>query len=572
MKEAFPMIDLKQMTAANLSGIIPALSADEIEALLEYPPDPGMGDVALPCFQLSKVLRRSPAQIAEELAGKFPPTPMVDRVEAVNGYLNVFVDQGAFAEALIGDILDSKTPFGSSTEGNGKTVVIDFSAPNIAKPFHIGHLRSTVIGKALYNIYSYMGYTCVGINHLGDWGTQFGKLIVAFKKWGSREAVEEGLIDALMELYVKFHDEAEKNPSLDQEARQWFARMEQGDEEALSLWKWMMEISIEEFKKIYALLGVDFESWAGESFYRDKTAAVVAELNEKGLLTESEGARIVDLSEYDMPPCLIVKSDGSTLYATRDIAAAMYRKKTYDFAKCLYVVGVTQKLQLQQWFKVVEMMGYTWAKDLYHVPFGTVSLGGEKLATRKGKVVLLDELFGRAIEKTLATIEEKNPDLENKEEVARQMGVGAIVFSDLSSNRIKDVSFSWDEILNFDGETGPYVQYTHARAGSVLRKAGKAPVSSIDGALLDKPEERAVLRMLYRFPERVRQAMDEMEPSIVTRYLVDLAQDFNRFYHEHSILGEDAPLRTARIALTACTRKVLRTGLTLIGLAAPERV
>jgi len=566
------MTDLKQLVAKPLSEIVAELSADEIRALLEYPPNAEMGDVALPCFQLSRVLRKSPVQIAESLAHDFPAAPMVDRVEAVKGYLNVFIDQGAFAKALVADILDKETKYGSSTEGNGKTVVLDYSAPNIAKPFHIGHLRSTVIGKALYNIHEFMGYKCVGINHLGDWGTQFGKLIVAFKKWGSREAVEEGLIAALMELYVRFHDEAEKDPSLDEEARQWFSKMERGDSEALSLWKWMMEISLKEFKKIYALLGVDFESWAGESFYEDKMDAVVEELDEKGLLTESEGAKIVDLSDYDMPPSLIVKSDGSTLYTTRDIAAAIYRKKTYDFDKCLYVVGVTQSLHFQQWFKVVELMGYDWAKDLYHVPFGTVSMGGEKLSTRKGKVVLLDELFGRAVEKTLATIEEKNPDLPNKEEVARQMGVGAIVFSDLSSKRIKDVSFSWDEILNFDGETGPYVQYTHARAGSVLRKAGETPVPDIDGALLTEAESQALLKTLYRFPERVRLAMEDREPSIVTRYLVDLAQSFNRFYHEHSILVEDAELRAARLAITACTQRVLRTGLGLIGLAAPERV
>jgi len=566
------MTDLKALIAEPLGSIITELSAEDIRALLEYPPNPDMGDVALPCFQLSKVLRRSPVQIAEELAKEFPASPMVERVEAVKGYLNVFIDQGAFAQALVSDILDEETQYGSSAEGKGKTVVIDYSAPNIAKPFHIGHLRSTVIGKALYNIHAFMGYTCVGINHLGDWGTQFGKLIVAYKKWGSKEAVEEGLIGALMELYVRFHDEAEKDPSLDEEARQWFVKMEHGDEEALSLWKWMMEISLEEFKKIYALLDVDFESWAGESFYEDKMDAVVEDLTQKGLLTESEGAQIVDLSKYDMPPCLIVKTDGSTLYATRDIAAAMYRKKTYDFDKCLYVAGVTQSLHFQQWFKVVEMMGYEWAQDLYHVPFGTVSMGGEKLSTRKGKVVLLDELFGRAVTKTLATIEEKNPALPDKEEVARQMGVGAIVFSDLSSNRIKDVSFSWDEILNFDGETGPYVQYTHARAGSVLRKAGEEPVPDIDGSLLTDAESRALLKTLYLFPERVRQAMEDREPSIVTRYLVDLAQSFNRFYHEHSILVDDTGLRAARLALTACTRRVLRTGLTLIGLAAPERV
>ena len=566
------MLDIKQMISEILQEKIPSLNSEEIYNMLEYPPDDKMGDVALPCFKLSRILRKSPVQIAEELVKEIPANPRIEKVEAVSGYLNFFLNKQSFIEDVLSTVLKEQDRYGTSDIGKGKNIVIDYSAPNIAKPFHIGHLRSTAIGNSLYKIFKFLGYNPIGVNHLGDWGTQFGKLIVAYKKWGSKEAIETGGIKELMAIYVKFHEEAEKDPALEDEARQWFVKMEQGDEEALELWQWFKDISLKEFNKVYDLLDIKFDSYAGESFYEDKMPAVIEELKEKNLLTESEGAMIVDLEEYDMPPCLIIKKDGSTLYATRDIAAAIYRKKTYDFEKCIYVTGAAQSLHFRQWFKVIELMGYDWHDQLIHVPFGIVSLGGEKLATRTGKVVLLEDILDQAINKTLDIINQKNPNLENKEEIARQMGVGAVVFSDLSNNRIKDVSFSWDEILNFDGETGPYVQYTHARACSLLRKAEKEVDPNFNPALLSTEEEFKVAKALYLFPDKIMTAMKELEPSIITRYLVDLAQDFNRFYHEHPILVEDEALRNARLALVFAVKYTLKNGLQLIGLSAPERV
>ena len=566
------MIDIKQKVADILSEKIEGLSTEEIYELLEYPPNPDMGDVALPCFKLSRIFRKSPVQIAEDLMNNIQLPDSIEKAEAVSGYLNFFLNKSIFIREVLETIINKGDKYGSRDIGKGKNSVIDYSSPNIAKPFHIGHLRSTVIGNSLYKIFEFMGYNCIGINYLGDWGTQFGKLIVAYKKWGSKEAVENGQIKELMSLYVKFHKEAEENPALEDEARAWFVKMEKGDEEALSLWRWFKDISLKEFNRVYEILGITFDSYAGESFYEDKMQPVIEELKEKGLLKESEGAQIVDLEEYDMPPCMILKKDGSTLYATRDITAAIYRKKTYDFEKCIYVTGVSQSLHFKQWFKVIELMGYDWADQLIHVPFGTVSLGGEKMATREGKVVLLEDILNKAIEKTRAIIEEKSPHLENKDEIARQMGVGAVVFSDLYSNRIKDVSFSWDEILNFDGETGPYVQYTHARACSVLRKADEEVSLDFDSSILSSKEEYQLAKTLYLFPEKVYTAMEELEPSIITRYLVDLAQDFNRFYHEHSILVEDQALRNARLALVQATKITLANGLRLIGLSAPEQV
>lgn len=569
------MYDAKLEVSKLLTPHVTDLDSQQIHDMLEVPPNAEMGDLALPCFKLSKVLRKSPVQIAEELAAAVEENEHIERIECVGGYLNIFLNRNHFIEKTLSYILETGKDYGSSDIGKGKTIVIDYSSPNIAKPFHVGHLRSTSIGNSLYRIFEFSGYRCVGINYLGDWGTQFGKLIAAYKHWGSEEAVNKGLVKELVSLYVKFHQEAEQNPELEEEARQWFVRLEQGDEEALRLWKWFIDISMEEYQKIYDLLDVKFDSYNGESFYNDKMQPAIQELKDKGLLKESQGAMIVDLEEDDLPPCLILKSDGSTLYATRDIAAAIYRKNTYDFAKCIYVTGVSQSLHFKQWFKVIEKMGYEWHKDLYHVPFGTVSIGGEKLATRTGKVVLLEEILSKAIEKTLETIEEKNPNLENKHEVAKQMGVGAVIFSDLFSNRIKDVSFSWDEVLNFDGETGPYVQYTHARACSVLRKAGDACVEAgydFDSNLLSSNEEFRLVKTLADFPEKVMQALDVLEPSILTRYLVDVAQDFNRFYHEHPILVEDQALRNARLALVQAAKSTLFNGLRLIGLHAPEQV
>ena len=566
------MLDIKQMIAEILEEKISSLSREDIYNMLEYPPDDKMGDVALPCFKLSRILRKSPVQIAEELVNEIPANPRIEKVEAVSGYLNFFLDKVSFIEDVLSTVLKEQDRYGASNIGKGKNIVIDYSAPNIAKPFHIGHLRSTAIGNSLYKIFKFLGYNPVGVNHLGDWGTQFGKLIVAYKEWGSKEAIENGGIKELMAIYVKFHEEAEKDPSLEDQAREWFVKMEKGDPEALELWQWFKDISLKEFNKVYDLLDITFDSYAGESFYEDKMPAVIEELKEKNLLTESEGALIVDLEEYNMPPCLIVKKDGSTLYATRDIAAAIYRKNTYDFEKCIYVTGAAQSLHFNQWFKVIELMGYDWHDQLIHVPFGIVSLGGEKLATRTGKVVLLEDILDQAINKTLEIINQKNPNLENKEEVARQMGVGAVIFSDLSNNRIKDVSFSWEEMLNFDGETGPYVQYTHARACSLLRRAEKEVDPNFDAKLLSTYEEFKVVKTLYLFPDKIMAAMKELEPSIITRYLVDLAQDFNRFYHEHPILVEDDTLRNARLALVSAVRDTLKNGLQLIGLSAPERV
>ncbi|MFO7154498.1 MAG: arginine--tRNA ligase [Caldicoprobacter oshimai] len=566
------MFDVKDIIAQAIHKQLPELSRDQIYDMLEYPPNPEMGDIALPCFKLSKTLRKPPVQIAQELASNISDMEFIDKVEPVSGYLNFFFNKPLFVEQTLKRILEEQERYGSQPIGQGKTIVIDYSAPNIAKPFHVGHLRSTVIGNSLRKIFEFMGYRCIGVNHLGDWGTQFGKLIVAYKLWGNKEEVEAHGIKELMRLYVKFHEEAEKDPKLEDEARSWFARMEKGDSEALELWQWFKDISLKEFQKVYDLLDVHFDSYAGESFYNDKMDAVIEELKQKNLLKESEGAMIVDLEEYGMPPCMILKKDGSSLYATRDIAAAIYRKKAYDFHKCIYVTGAAQSLHFQQWFKVIELMGYEWAKDLIHVPFGLVSLGGEKLSTRKGKVVLLEDILSEAIKKTLEIIESKNPDLENKEEVARYMGVGAVIFSDLYSNRIKDVSFSWDEVLNFDGETGPYVQYTHARCCSVIRKAPEQEDSSFNPCLLQTKEEYQLCKTLYQFPEKVMMALTQLEPSIITRYLVDVAQDFNRFYHEHPILVDDQQLRTARLALVKATRITLANGLKLIGLKPLERV
>ncbi len=568
------MIDVKLEVSKALSNYIKDIEQEELYNMLEVPPNKDMGDLALPCFKLSKILRKSPVLIAQELASSIGEIKGIEKIEPLSGYLNFFLDKTLFISDTLSFVLSQKESYGSADIGKGKNVVIDYSAPNIAKPFHIGHLRSTVIGGSLYRIFKFLGYNPIGVNHLGDWGTQFGKLIVAFKKWGNEEKVKKGLIKELMALYVKFHDEAEKDPTLDDEARGWFKRMEDGDEEALKLWKWFVEISLEEFQKVYHLLDIKFDSYNGESFYNDKMDAVIDKLKEKDLVEESEGALIVNLDEYDMPPCLILKKDGSTLYATRDITAAIYRKNTYDFDKCIYVTGVSQSLHFKQWFKVIELMGYDWHKDLHHVPFGTVSLGGEKLATRKGKVVLLEDILNLAIEKTLEVIEAKNPNLENKEEVARQIGVGSVIFSDMFSNRIKDVSFSWDEILNFDGETGPYVQYTHARACSVLRKAEVDIDSNLEfnSSLLSSPQEYQLAKSIADFPEKVKQALNDLEPSVITRYLVELAHEFNRFYHEHPILVDDKELRAARLALVVAAKIALANGLKLICLHTPEKV
>lgn len=560
----------KNMAAACLSELLNGFSTADIFDMLEYPADRKLGDIALPCFKLSKAMRMPPQKIAESLCAGLKANEecanVFEKIENVNGYLNFYISNDYLLKNLNGM---SDPDYGSSDVGKGKTIVIDYSSPNIAKPFHIGHLRSTVIGQSIKNIHRFCGYECVGVNHLGDWGTQFGKLIVAYKKWGDKETIEQRGIKALTEIYVRFHEEAEKDPSLEDEAREAFSKMEQGDSECIELWKWFVDISIAEFKKVYELIGADFESWNGESFYFDKTDEVVNALKEKNLLKLDNGAYIVSLDEYDMPPCLVLKSDGSTIYATRDIAAAFYRKKTYNFDKCIYVTSAGQSLHFAQFFKVIELMGEEWAKDLVHVPFGTVSIDGAKLATRTGNVILLEDLFREATEKTLEIINEKNPTLENKEEVASAVGVGAVIFHDLSNNRIKDINFIWDEVLNFDGNTGPYVQYTYARCCGILEKAGSY---GKDGTVTH-PSEVDIIKTLSLFPEKVEQARRDLEPSVISRYLLDVCQEFNRFYHDCPVLrAEDEKVRSTRLAIVEATSVVLSNGLKLIGLKRPKNI
>ncbi len=546
---------------------------DDLYGALEVPPDKTLGDYAFPCFRLSRALRMAPAQIAATLAQRYDQ-PALARAEAVNGYLNFFLNRGNFAEQTLSAILRAGDRWGASDLGQGKTVCLDYSSINIAKRFHIGHLSTTVIGNSLKRIYDFLGYRTVSINHLGDWGTQFGKMIAAYRHWGDRETVERGGVDEMTKLYVRFGQEAANNPALEEEGRAWFKKIEDGDPEALEIFHWFKDVTLKDAMRVYDILGVKFDSYAGESFYADKTGAVVQELADKGLLQDSDGAKVVNLEAYDMPPCLIIKSDGATLYQTRDLAAALYRKKTYHFDRNLYVVAYQQDLHFRQLFKVLELMGYDWAKDqCKHVSFGMVSFEGESLSTRKGVMVYLDELLARAKEKALDIINEKSPNLPDKEEVARQVGVGAVVYATLQNNRIKDIDFRWDQALNFDGDTGPYVQYTCARCGSVLRKAPDLGDTAPDYAALDNDEAQQLLLLLSRFPDVVRDAADKYEPSMITRATTDIAKAYNKFYYEHRVLDDADPAGTqARLRLTAAARSVIRTGLWLIGVEAPERM
>ncbi|MDR2650532.1 MAG: arginine--tRNA ligase [Clostridiales bacterium] len=558
---------------AKLLETVTSLSASELAPLIAPAPSAEMGDWAFPCFKLSKALKKSPVLIAADLSRdlEINKPDFIDKIEAINGYVNFFLNKQAAVRAVLTAVKEQGKDYGGSDIGAGKTITIDYSSPNIAKHFHVGHLVTTIIGHALYNILNFLGYRTVGINYLGDWGTQFGKLITAYKRWGDRADIEERGIDGLTELYIKFHKEAEIEPTLNNEARAWMLKMQNGDEEALRIWKWFVDISLIEYQRIYKRLGITFDSYRGESYYDNMLDAVVGELRKKNLLVKSDGAMIVDLSEYKMPPCLILRSDGGSLYPTRDIATALERKQTYDFYKSLYVTALDQNLHFAQWMKVIELMGYPWAKDMLHIPYGLVVFEGGKLSTRGGKAPKMEDLLEEAVARAAVIIEEKNPGLYDKASVAEQVGVGAVIFNQLYNNRIKDVLFDLDRMLSFDGETGPYVQYTAARANSVLKKAPPG-LKEMDCSLLTDNYSYEVVRLLDAFPERVMDAGEKYEPFIISRYLVSLAQAFNKFYHNNIILSDDRELSAARIILTQCVRDILKRGLGLLGINSPEEM
>ncbi len=561
-------MDYKKHIAEKIK--IEGVSTDEICEMIALPPNTEMGDFALPCFRFAKLLRKSPVAIAEELKNTVFTDEVISEVSAVNGYLNFKIDKNGFVRATLDKILAQADDYGKSDEGQGKTICIDYSSINIAKPFHIGHLSTTVLGGALYRIFESLGYNTVGINHLGDYGTQFGKLISAFKRWGDKETIEKGGIRALNELYVRFHQEAETHPEYEEEARAYFKKIEQGDEECQELFKWFKALTLKDVQKIYDMLDIRFDSYAGESFFSDKMGSVVEELKEKGLLVESRGAQVVDLEEYGMAPCMVLKSDGSSLYATRDMAAAIYRKAEYDFYKCLYVVAYQQNLHFKQFFKVLELMGKEWSKDLVHVAYGMVSLEEGTMSTRKGNVVFLEDVINKCIEKAYKIINDKNPALENKEDVAQKVGVGAVIFGALYNNKIKDIVFSYDKVLNFEGETSVYVQYTCARANSVLQKGGIPKEYSIPTLCA---EEIELVKAISTLPETVRAAAEKYEPSFIARFAVDVSQKFNKFYFDCKILAaENEEIKNFRLALTAATLQTLKNAFALLGIGIPEKM
>lgn len=573
------MIDFKKEIAEIIAKNLEELTEDEIKSMIEIPQDQSMGDYAFPCFRLAKTMRKAPNLIAAELAEKLQGEQLFSEVSPVNAYVNMFVSREEMMKSTVSEVLEEKENFGRSDIGGNKKVIVEFSSPNIAKPFHIGHIRSTVIGNSLSKIYDALGYDVFKINHLGDYGTQFGKMICAYRRWGNREDVINSPIKTLLGYYTKFHVEVEEHPELEDEARAIFTKLEQGSKEEVELWQWFREESLKEFQRVYDMLGIEFDSYNGESFYSDKMPRFEKELSDKGLLHESNGAQVVDLEEYKLGTALIKKSDGSSLYITRDIAAAVYRKENYDFYKNIYVVATQQNLHFQQLFKIIELMGYDWANQCVHVPFGMVRLEEGTMSTRHGRVVFLEDVLNGAIEKTREIIEEKNPNIENLEEITSQVGIGAVVFNELSNNRIKDYTFKWDQILNFDGETGPYVQYTHARCASLLRKAGEDIVAkaqdpkNVDFALLAKSDSAYELtKLIYAFPGVVEQAGEKYEPSIITRHIIDIAQCFNKFYHDEHIIVDDEVEKTSKIALVIATKRVIATGIGLLGMKAPERM
>ncbi len=568
------MINLKEEIAKLISEQVTDLSFDEVKNMIETPQDSKMGDYAFPCFRLAKVLRKAPPLIAKGIAEAIAENDIFEKVEQVNAYVNMFISKEEFVEEVVEEVMEKGDEYGRSNVGEGKPVIVEFSSPNIAKPFHIGHIRSTVIGNSINLLWDAMGYKVTRINHLGDYGTQFGKMIVAYRHWGNEEDVRREPIKTLLHYYTKFHEEAENDPSLDDEARDTFAKLEQGGKEETELWQWFRDESLKEFTRVYNMLGIEYDSYAGESFYSDKMPAVVQELKDKNLLVESNGAEIVDLEPYGLTPAPILKSDGSTLYITRDLACAKYRKATYDFYKNIYVVASQQNLHFQQLKKILELMGYEWSKDIVHVPFGLVSLEEGTMSTRHGRVVFLEDVLNRAIDETREIIREKGVATDNIEETAKQVGVGAVVFNELSNNRIKDYVFSWKQVLDFNGETGPYVQYTYARCASILRNAGEdaGNLSGFDPSYITGDAAYTLAKEIYALTDVIIEAGEKYEPSILTRHIVDMAQAFNKFYHDEHILTDDREERKAKLALVVAAKTAIRNGLRLLGMEAPERM
>jgi arginyl-tRNA synthetase len=568
--------EIAHVVAPQVSEWSPA----EIVSALEVPADPSLGDYALPCFPLARSRRKAPPAIAAELATSLASataaSTLLEGVEATGGYLNFKVSGNAFAQFVIDAVRSAGDHYGAQTTGGGKTICVDFSSPNIAKMFHVGHLRSTLVGAALVRVFQFLGHPTVGINHLGDWGTQFGKLLVAFRKWGDTEGLKQQPVAYLQGLYVRFHQET--TPEMEAEAREAFRQLESGDQETRTLWQTFRDASTEEFQRIYDRLGVTFDSQAGESFYEDRMQSVIDGLAVRGLSSSSQDALVVDLSDLDMPPLLLRKQDEATLYATRDLAAAIYRHETYGFHKLLYVVGQSQELHFKQLFCVLDRMGYEWAADCEHIPFGWVKFKDQHLKTREGNIVLLDDVLGRAVELAATIIADKNPDLDSREQVADAVGIGAVIFADLATRRIKDVNFDWDEVLSFDYGSGPYVQYAHARLSSILRRHGTAVTEPVAYGRLTDSGERQILQKLEWFPRQVSIVAEKREPSYLCSYLVDLASTLNSYLQKGSkdpslrILADDAELTNARVALVDATRTVIKNGLSLLGMSAPERM
>lgn len=565
------MTDFKEIIAKELEKMDLGLGFEEIYKLIEIPPQDNMGDYSFPCFSLAKTMRKNPALIAEDLAEKIDLEGF-GKIENLNAYLNFYVDRKVFEEEILKEIIEKKEKYGSSDKGSGKNIVIDFSSVNIAKPFHIGHIRSTVIGDALRNIHNFLGYNTIASNYIGDYGTQFGTMIAAYKLWGDEGKLRENPIKELLNLYVRYNKEAAEDEKMMNDARAEFKNLESGEEEATRLWKHFKEISFNEFDRVYKMLDIDFDNYNGESYHSEYIPAVLEELKDKDLLVESDGAYIVDLSEFDLPPAIIIKSNGSSAYITRDIATAINRKKVYDFDKNLYVVATQQNLHFQQLFAILKLMGYDFYDDCKHIPFGMVSLKDQTLSTRKGQVVFLEDVLNKAVDKTKEIMESRDNKIENVEEVAEIVGIGAVKFQELYNNRIKDYVFDWDEVLNFDGETGPYVQYTYARAKSVLRKADFKENKEISFDNITSDEEFALVKALGNFKDVVAKAGEKYEPSLITRHLTEIAKNFNKFYNACQINVEDEKLKEERLALTYATSIVVKTGLGLLGIKTVEQM